>query len=274
MRDIKRWWWILLLIPILAVGGFVIWAESTPAAMPEATAALDTPAQTDGVVVTTRDWLVFRPTAKEPTSGLVVYPGGRVEPKAYAPVARDIAAEGHLVVITPVPLNLAFFAPNRASEVMDAFPSIAHWAVGGHSLGGAMAARFAHRHPSAVQGLVLWAAYPAESDDLSGRDLAVVSIYGTRDGLATPEKIDDSRPLLPTDTRWVAIEGGNHAQFGSYGAQNGDNPATISREEQQRQIVAATIDLLRQLEGSSVNTLEGAHRYLLPLATAVMIYAN
>ncbi len=247
MRYIKRWWWILLLIPLLAMGGFIIWAESTPAPMPEATAALETPAQTDGVVVTTRDWLVFRPMAKEPTSGLILYPGGRVEAKAYAPLARDIAAEGHLVVITPVPLNLAFFAPNRASEVMDAFPSVAHWAVGGHSLGGAMAARFAHRHPSAVQGLVLWAAYPAESDDLSEENLTVVSIYGTRDGLATPETIDTSRPLLPPDTRWVAIEGGNHAQFGWYGPQSGDHPATITRDDQQRQIVAATARLLQQL---------------------------
>jgi hypothetical protein len=105
--------------------------------------------------------------------------------------------------------------------------------------------------------LVLWAAYPAESDDLSGQDLAVVSIYGTRDGLATPDKIDASRPLLPPDTRWVAIEGGNHARFGWYGPQNGDNPATISREDQQRQVVAATVNLLQQLPVGSLDAGNG-----------------
>jgi pimeloyl-ACP methyl ester carboxylesterase len=147
-----------------------------------------------------------------------------------------------------MPLHLAVFGAERASQVQAAFPEVQHWAIGGHSLGGAMAARSAYRHPGTVEGLVLWAAYPAASDDLSSQDLAVASIYGTQDGLATGEKIAASHPLLPADTHWVAIEGGNHAQFGWYGPQQGDNPATISREVQQQQVVAATLDLLAQLE--------------------------
>jgi pimeloyl-ACP methyl ester carboxylesterase len=147
-----------------------------------------------------------------------------------------------------MPLNLAVLAPDRAAEVMAAFPGIESWALGGHSLGGAMAANFAHSNPGAVRGLLLWAAYPGASDDLSGYQLAASSIYGTRDGLATPDKIDASRPLLPPDTQWTAVDGGNHAQFGWYGPQPGDGEATISREEQQAQIVAATLQLLRQLD--------------------------
>jgi len=212
--------------------------------MPEALAAL----QPDGLVdVQTEPWLVFRPAGDDPTTGLILYPGARVDPRAYAPAARSLAEQGFLVVIVPMPLNLAFFAPDRALEVMQAFPGIDQWAVGGHSLGGAMSARFAYQNPTETQGLVLWAAYPAASDDLSGRDLAVTSVYGTLDGLATGEKIDASRPLLPPGTTWAAIEGGNHAQFGWYGPQGGDNPATISRGEQQAQIVAATQELLLQL---------------------------
>ena len=107
---------------------------------------------------------------------------------------------------------------------------------------------FVHVHPATVDGLVLWASYPAESNDLSARDVAVVSVYGSRDGLATPEKVTASEDLLPPETRWVEIEGGNHAQFGWYGAQNGDNPATISREAQTRQVVEATVELLANLE--------------------------
>jgi len=247
VRIIRRWWWLLLLIPFLLVGGFAIWAVWTPAPMPEAQTALQAPAKSDGVLVTTDRWLTFRPTGAEPSTGLILYPGGRVVSDAYAPTAREIAANGYLVVVTPMPLNLAFFAPGRAAAVMASHPEVAHWVVGGHSLGGAMAARFAHRNPSAVEGLVLWAAYPAESDDLSGQDLAVTTIYGTRDGLATPEKIIASRPLLPLDTEWIAVEGGNHAQFGWYGPQNGDRPATISREAQQNQISAATVRLLEQV---------------------------
>jgi Alpha/beta hydrolase family len=245
VKILKRWWWLLPLVVILAAGGFVLWASAVPDPLPEALAALEADAR---LRVETEPWLTFRPAGEEPTTGLILYPGGRVDPRAYAPAARALAEAGFLVVIPPMPLNLAVFAPDRAAEVMAAFPQVKRWAVGGHSLGGAMAARFAYQHPDAVQGLALWAAYPAASDDLSGRDLAVVSIYGTRDGLATGDKIEASRPLLPADTRWVAIEGGNHAQFGWYGPQAGDNEAAISREAQQEQVVAATVVLLSALD--------------------------
>jgi pimeloyl-ACP methyl ester carboxylesterase len=240
------------LIPILAAVGYAVWAQAQREPMPEALAAL---ASDEQVEVTAprapRDppWLIFRPLGQEPRSGLILYPGGFVDPRAYAPTARAIAAEGHLVVIVPMPLNLAVLAPDQAAKVIDAIPEIERWAVGGHSLGGAMAARYVHRSPEAAQGLALWAAYPAEGDDLSARDLAVASIYGTRDGLAAQPKIDASRPLLPEDTAWTAIEGGNHAQFGWYGPQSGDQAPTLSREEQQEQIVAATAALLERVEG-------------------------
>ena len=247
MTRFKRWWWLLLLIPLLAAGGFVSWAESTAAPMPEALSAA-TPGQGNGnVLVTTGEWLTFQPVAEQPQGGLVFYPGGRVDPRAYAPAARAIASEGHVVVIVPMPLNLAVLAPNRASEVIGAFADVAQWAIGGHSLGGAMAARFAHSNPSAVHGLVLWAAYPAEGRDLSELDLPVVSIYGTEDGLATPEQVEASRSRLPPDTRWVPIEGGNHAQFGWYGPQARDNPPAITREAQQQEVIDATVRLLEAM---------------------------
>ncbi len=141
-----------------------------------------------------------------------------------------------------MPLYLAVFAPDKAGEVIAAYSQLAHWAVGGHSLGGAMAARFAASHPDQVSGLVLWASYP--DNDLSANALEVTAIYGTLDGLATVQKIDDSRALRPADTVFVPVDGGNHAQFGGYEARAGDNAATITREVQQERVVAATIDLL------------------------------
>jgi pimeloyl-ACP methyl ester carboxylesterase len=120
--------------------------------MPEALAALESDA---GVLVETAPWLVFRPANQDPSIGLILYPGGRVDPRAYAPTARALAEEGYLVVIVPMPLNLAVLAPGRAAEVMAAFPGIKSWAIGGHSLGGAMAANFAHSNPGAVRGLGL-----------------------------------------------------------------------------------------------------------------------
>jgi len=236
----------LLLVSALALAG----CETTGlirAPMPEALAALQPDAR---VQVETEPWLIFRPADEEPAVGLVFYPGLWVDHRSYAPPARAIAAQGYLVVITPMPLDLAVLAPDRAAEVMAAFPAVRCWAVGGHSLGGGVAAHFAHTHPATVRGLVLWASFPSPIADLSARqDLAVVSIYGTRDSLTTSEQIAASRRLLPPPpaTRWVSIEGGNHAQFGWYGDQWGDTAATISREAQQEQVIAATLGLLALL---------------------------
>ena len=237
-RAFKRWWWVILIIPIILVVGFVIWAETPLGPMPEALAALESDGQ---VQVEQGKWIVFRPVGQTPAAGLIIYPGGRVDPRSYAPAARDLAEAGNLSVIAPMPLNLAVFNPGAAADVIAANPDITTWVVGGHSLGGAMAANFAHKTPALLDGLFLWAAYPAESDDLSSQQIHVISIYGTLDGLATADKIDASRPLLPADTTWVPIEGGNHAQFGWYGDQPGDNPATISREQQQAQTIDAML---------------------------------
>lgn len=244
LRKAKRWWLLLLLMPVLALAGFVLWANTPLGPMPEAVAAL----QSDEVVqVEMKLWFVFRPKNQVVTTGLILYPGGRIDPRSYAPAGRAISAEGYLVVIVPMPLNLAVIASERATAVIAAFPEVRCWAIGGHSLGGAMAARYTYQHPKAVQGLVLWAAYPASSDDLSERNLAVVSIYGSLDGLAAEASIASSRALLPPTTRWVNIEGGNHAQMGWYGPQTGDRAATINREEQQKAVVSATVEFLGEL---------------------------
>ena len=247
----KIWRRVLIGIAALvlaAIGAFVAWGLTPAQPMPEALSALATDAH---VEVSLDRWIVFTPREGAFETGLILYPGGRVDPRAYAPAARAIAEHGNRVVIVPMPLSLAVFGANRAAEVMRAFPETTRWAVGGHSLGGAMSALFADNNRQAVRGLVLWAAYPAESNDLSQAGLPVLSIYATSDGLATREKIDASRALLPSDTEWVAIEGGNHAQFGWYGAQAGDLPATITREAQQAQVVAATLRLLKAIEAQS-----------------------
>ena len=238
MRAFQRWWWVLFLIPALLFGSFLVWAETPLGPMPEALAALESDAQ---VQVEQGEWYIFRPTGSTPDYGVIIYPGGRVDPRSYAPMAHALAREGYLAIIVPMPFNLAVFNPGAATEVIAAFPEIADWSVGGHSLGGAMAANFVQYNPAAIAGLFLWAAYPASGDDLSDGNMSVISIYATLDGLMTGEEVEASRPLLPPDTTWVPIEGGNHAQFGWYGDQPGDNPATISREDQQAQILEAMI---------------------------------
>ena len=232
-------------ILLVAVLGFVIWAETPLGPMPEAIGALES----DTVVaVDTERWLTFTPLDSAPQAGVIIYPGGRVDERSYAPVARALAEEhGLLAVIAPMPLNLAVFNANAAADIMAAYPAINDWVISGHSLGGSMAASFAAENR--VDGLALWASYPA-GDTLVGRDdLPIISIYGTNDGVATVEDINASRPDLPSNTVWNPIEGGNHAQFGWYGDQPGDGVATISRPEQQDQVVQATAALLAPASG-------------------------
>ena len=92
---------------------------------------------------------------------MIFYPGGRVDPRSYAPAARAIAAQGYLAVITPMPLNLAVFTPGRAAQVIAAYPEIHTWAIGGHSLGGAMAANFSHKSRRGA-GAVLLGGLPGQ----------------------------------------------------------------------------------------------------------------
>jgi hypothetical protein len=184
------------------------------------------------------DQIVFMPKAA-PRAGLIFYPGARVAAAAYAARLEPVAEQGYAVFIVKFPLNLAMLGTNRAADIIAAHPEIKHWAVGGHSLGGAFAGAFLEGR-SDVQGLILYASYPAV--DLSKRaDIVAMSIYGTQDGLATVQKVEQANPTMPAQTQYVAIEGGIHSFFGDYGLQPGDGTPTVPRAEAARQIVAATI---------------------------------
>lgn len=219
-------------------------------ARPEALDALNSD---EDVVVSQpagEDWLVFTPAGETPTTGFIIYPGGFVDPEAYTPVARGIAEQGFLVVIDPMPLGLGVLGIEGADSIIAAMPQISAWGIGGHSLGGAMAAEYTARNPESIDALALWAAYPAKNTDLSGLDLEAVSIYGDADGVASMSDVGDGATRLPEETNFVLIPGGNHTQFGAYGdsLQRGDSPATIGRDEQKNIIVANTAAMLSSIE--------------------------
>ena len=246
MKKIIKWLALGLgILLMLSTAAFVIWGLNPAPPMDEALVAM---ISSDTITVQTEPWLVFQLAQESPTTGLIFYPGGHVDPRAYAPAAHKIAENGYLVVIVPMPLNLAVFGAGKAEDVMSAYPDIQNWVIAGHSVGGSMAANFVDNHPESLDGIILWASYPAKSDDLSDQDIDSLSIYGTRDGLSTLTKIKASEPLLPPNTLWIAIDGGNHSQFGWYGPQSGDNEATISRQEQQKQIVQAALDFLGSVD--------------------------
>ncbi len=228
---------------VVGLAGFLVYAQPQPT-LPEASAALVSDAEVAASTVG-RD-LVFRPVQATPAVGLILYPGGKVPPAAYAPAARRVAAlSGALVVVVDVPFHLAVFDIDAPNRVIAREPSITTWAVGGHSLGGAMAAQFVSSHPGAVNGLVLWASYSAA--DLANTEIEVLSIYGSLDAGLPTIRSDANLAKLPATTTYVEISGGNHEQMGWYTGQPNDPPATISRVEQQNQLAIATASFLAAL---------------------------
>ena len=241
MKIFKRILLGLLAVTVLLGLGFIVWAETPLGPTPEALSALESDSQ---VIVTIDDYITFQPSNLQPVTGFIFYPGGRIDYRSYAAPLHEIASQGYLVVLVPVRLNMAFFDINAAQPVFASHPEMQNWAVGGHSLGGVASALFAKNHPE-IDGLIFWASYPAD-DSLKNSDLKMLSIYGTND-MAGMAKFDETKTLLTADARYVVIDGGNHAQFGDYGPQPGDNVAIISRDDQQKQIIEASVNFLRQL---------------------------
>ena len=231
----------LLSILLIAILGLFIWsATSTYPAREVAFTALESSEQ---VTISQEKWIVFTPD-QETDTGVIFYPGGLVEPAAYAPVLKKIAQEGILVVITPMPLNLGILNTRAANPVIEAYPEIGGWILAGHSLGGAAAGIYANNNPSRIDALVLWDSYPPDSADLSGYDLDVLSIYGTTSGIPNTADFDEKRPLLPADTQFKPLEGASHAQFGDYGPQKGDVEPSLSLMEQHDQVTELMLDFI------------------------------
>ena len=173
-------------------------------------------------------------------SALIFYPGGKVEYSAYAPLMSRLAESGIDCFLVDMPVNLAFFGVDKADEIIET-NDYNKWFIGGHSLGGVAAAMYAADHD--LDGLILLASYP--TDEI---DEPVLSVYGSEDGVLDMEKYEEAKELLPEDSSEVVIAGGNHAQFGDYGEQDGDGVATITADEQQDATVNAILEFVSSLD--------------------------
>lgn len=171
------------------------------------------------------------------TKGMIFYPGGKVEYTAYVPLMQACAEQGIVCVLTEMPFNLAVLDINAADGIQETYPEIEEWYIGGHSLGGSMAAYYLADHVDAYKGLILLGSYSTE--DLSKTELGVLSIFGSEDKVMNREKYDENKVNLPSDFTENIIDGGCHAYFGMYGEQEGDGTANISCEEQIEETAAA-----------------------------------
>ncbi len=243
-KKALRW---LLIVPALLVvllGAFLIWGL-TPLGPTESALEALTSDSTVTVEHADEGW-VFTPSGNKATNGYIFYPGGHVDPRSYAPYARALAQRDCVVVISEMPLALAVLGPNAAAAAIENNPDVATWTIGGHSLGGVMAAQYAARNLDTIDGLVLLASYPQSSSGLSQSGLRVSSLVGTQDTVVNREAWKAARRLLPEDTRFLELEGGNHAQFGDYGPQPGDTaePDMSAAEQMKVSVTESSLVIL------------------------------
>lgn len=228
----KKWLKISLItiisLVLLLTGAFYIYVSDYYRADDVAIAVM----QSEAAMHVQDNIVVLSPTTSSDTA-LIFYPGAKVEHFAYLPILEKIKeSSGITCILVKMPFNMAIFNANAADKIIDQFPEINNWYIGGHSMGGAMASNYASKHQEKVKGLILLGAYiygnyPAEN---------ALTVYGTFN-TSVAEKINYTENI-------VAIEGGNHAQFGNYGKQKGDPDATISSVEQQNIAVEAIKDFL------------------------------
>ncbi len=234
-----------------AVGwiAMIFWLTPFTAQEP-ALSAMSSDAQVTVTESATR--IVMTPAAEPSSTSVFFQPGARVDARAYAAVLRPIAEAGYRVVIVKQPLGIAFLSLGAFDSVAQAYPETTGWVLAGHSLGGTVAAIQAAANDqdesSPARGLLFHASFPA-SDLSESLSAAVVSVSGTQDGLATPADIEASRPNLPADSRFEAIDGAVHAFFGDYGPQPGDGQPTITHGQARAQISAASLDFIAQVAG-------------------------
>lgn len=167
---------------------------------------------------------------EDAVTGLIFYPGGKVEHTAYIPLMEALASRNMLCVLVEMPFRLAVFDMDAAEGIREAYPQIENWYIGGHSLGGSMAASYLSEHTDAFEGLVLLGSY--STANLSGTDLRILSVYGSEDLVMNRENYEDNKKNLPADFTELILDGGCHGYFGMYGPQEGDGTAQITNETQ------------------------------------------
>lgn len=172
--------------------------------------------------------IIFKP--EKVNAGFIFYPGGKVEYTAYIPLMEELAKKDIMCVLLKMPFNLAVFDVNGAEGIKELFSEIESWYLGGHSLGGSMAASYFSENISEYDGLVLLGSY--STADLSKEDIKVLSVFGSEDMVMNKEKYNEYKINLPKDFSEEVIDGGCHSYFGMYGAQDGDGTPTITNEEQ------------------------------------------
>lgn len=237
-RPLKRVLFILFALALVL--GLALWWFSTPLPFDE-DRAQQASAQEGYSLAEGQRAVVLEP-ADPSGQGLLFVPGARVPAEAYAWNLAPLAEAGVTVVIAKPRLGFAIAETRSPDTFIEGVSGVQNWAVGGHSLGGVKACAWVAEAPEAFGVLYLAGSYC--NNDASGFTGGVLSARGSQDGLTEESDVQKAAHLLPASTAFVTLEGMNHAQFGSYGQQRGDLPATISDEQAREQTSALLLELL------------------------------
>ncbi len=233
---------IVLIIIAIALVSFAVYVSDYYHADDRALAALSS--NQSYTVDDNNDFITFTPIENKSITGIIIYPGGKVQAESYAVIASKLAANGYTTVIVKMPFNLALFDTNKANKVIVNHREIQSWVITGHSLGGVFASDYALKQHR-IKGVIYLGAYP--SANASNASFKALSIRGSLDNLTTSEDISRNLDKFPANTTFITIPGGNHFNVGDYGAQKGDNNSTISRGEQQDLSVYYILEFLKNL---------------------------
>lgn len=230
MKRLKKISLLFMALLLVLTAGFFVYVHDVYPAQERAVVLLEQ----ENITEALKDVLMIEPK-QDTTTGLIFYPGAKVEYTAYLPLLTQLSEAADITIyLVKMPFNLAILSPDKAQELIDEFSKMTTWYLAGHSMGGAMASYFASNHEDLIKGVILLGAYPYGDYPLT----QTLTIYGSLN-TSVADKIDYEEQV-------VVIEGGNHAQFGDYGDQKGDAVATISREDQQQQAIDAIVEFLKQ----------------------------
>jgi len=218
---------IVVLCILITVGLIAVYVSDYYKADPTAIESFSSYTDTQCVQINKKAKAYF---SSDYNTGFIFYPGGKVEHSSYEPLMRQIASKGVLCILVEMPFNLAVLDINAADGIRDLYPEISNWYIGGHSLGGSMAATYIENNSQHFKGLILLGSY--STNDLSNGGINVLSIYGSEDKIMNKDKYEKYKSNLPDTFSEFIINGGNHAYFGMYGNQKGDGVPTITNEEQ------------------------------------------
>lgn len=233
-KKTKIIFWIAGMLSAAVLGFFIYYVNDYYAPLQEAEMVAEQMKEVDGN-------LYFY---GQTDTGIILYPGGKVDERAYAPLAQRLHESGHTVVIVSMPLHLAIMKSSAADRVIAANPDITSWYIAGHSLGGTAAGMYAESNKEALAGVIFLGSYPYK--DLRDYEGLVLTIDASGDEVLNREAAEEKGENYPAHAVYKRIEGGNHAGFGAYGPQNGDGAADITWEEQQDRTAAMILEHIEQ----------------------------